>query len=162
MGFTIAIFDTAAANSAAAHFVTEAADLCLLPTRPTCLDVDATAATFRAVYLAKRRAAFVLNQCPPNYRSLRTSKSAKGLARLGVLAGQLYARAWIFRMRLKRVSVSPSTLAEAEPHGKSRRFGVGFAPSLNRHKVKRQLIFHHVDRRPLKARQARALSQCVN
>ena len=85
-GFTIAIFDTAAADGAADHFVAEAADLCLLPTRPTCLDVDATAATFRAVYLAKRKAAFVLNQCPPNYRSLRTSQSAKGLTHLGVLA----------------------------------------------------------------------------
>jgi len=50
------------------------------------LDVDATAATFRAVYLAKRKAAFVLNQCPPNYRSSRTSESAKGLTQLGVLA----------------------------------------------------------------------------
>ena len=86
MGFTIAIFDTAAADRAAAHFVTEAADLCLLPTRPTCLDVDTTAATFRAVYLTKRKAAFVLNQCPPNYRSSRTSESAKGLTQLGVLA----------------------------------------------------------------------------
>lgn len=86
VGFTIAIFDTAAADGAAANAVTEAADLCLLPTRPTCLDVDATAATFRAVYLAKRKAAFVLNQCPPNYRSSRTSESARGLTQLGVLA----------------------------------------------------------------------------
>src|SRR5271168_2864844 len=39
VGFTIAIFDTAGADAVAAHFVTEAADLCLLPTRPTCLDV---------------------------------------------------------------------------------------------------------------------------
>jgi chromosome partitioning protein len=86
VGFMIAIFDTAAIDGAAANFVTEAADLCLLPTRPTRLDVDATTATFRAVYLAKRKAAFVLNQCPPNYRSSRTSESAKGLTRLGVLA----------------------------------------------------------------------------
>src|SRR5208283_2125124 len=64
VGFTLAIFDTAGANNAAARFVTEAADLCLLPARPTRLDVDATAATFRAVFLAKRGAAFVLNQCP--------------------------------------------------------------------------------------------------
>ena len=35
VGFTIAIFDTSGADSAAARFVTEAADLCLLPTRPT-------------------------------------------------------------------------------------------------------------------------------
>ncbi len=93
VGFTIAVFDTPAADSVAARFVTEAADLCLLPTRPTCLDVDATAATFRAVFLAKRKAAFVLNQCPPTYRSSRTSKSANGLTRLGVLAEPLlYAR----------------------------------------------------------------------
>jgi chromosome partitioning protein len=93
VGFTIAIFDTPAADSVAARFVTEAADLCLLPTRPTRLDVDATAATFRAVFLAKRKAAFVLNQCPPTYRSSRTSKSANGLTRLGVLAEPLlYAR----------------------------------------------------------------------
>jgi chromosome partitioning protein len=93
VGFTIAIFDTAGADLAGARFVTEAADLCLLPTRPTCLDVEATAATFRAVFLAKRKAAFVLNQCPPTYRSSRTSESAKSLTRLGVLAEpMLYAR----------------------------------------------------------------------
>jgi chromosome partitioning protein len=93
VGFTIAIFDTASADTAAARFVTESADLCLLPTRPTLLDVEATAATFRAVYLAKRKAAFVLNQCPSNYRSSRTSEAAKGLMRLGVLAEpMLYAR----------------------------------------------------------------------
>jgi chromosome partitioning protein len=50
------------------------------------LDVAATAATFRAVFLAKRKAAFVLNQCPPTYRSSRTSEAAKGLTGLGVLA----------------------------------------------------------------------------
>ena len=93
IGFTIAIFDTASADTAAARFVTGSADLCLLPTRPTLLDVEATAATFRAVYLAKRMAAFVLNQCPPTYRSSRTSEAAKGLMRLGVLAEpMLYAR----------------------------------------------------------------------
>jgi chromosome partitioning protein len=86
VGFTLVIFDTAGADGAAARFVTEAADLCLLPARPTRLDVDATAATFRAVYLAKRKAAFILNQCPPTYRSSRASESAKGLTHLGVLA----------------------------------------------------------------------------
>ena len=54
-----------------------AADLCLLPARPARLDVEATAATFRAVFLAKRKAAFVLNQCPSTYRSSRVSESAR-------------------------------------------------------------------------------------
>jgi chromosome partitioning protein len=86
VGFTLAIFDTAGFGSAAARFVTEEADICLLPTRPTRLDVAATAATFRAVFLAKRKAAFVLNQCPPTFRSSRKSEAAKGLTGLGVLA----------------------------------------------------------------------------
>src|ERR1700721_357556 len=34
VGFTLAVFDTAGADSAAARFVTEIADLCLLPTPP--------------------------------------------------------------------------------------------------------------------------------
>ena len=85
VGFTLAIFDTACSDNAAARFVTEAADICLLPTRPTRLDVAATAATFRALFLAKRNAAFVLNQCP-TYRSARTSEAAKGLTSVGILA----------------------------------------------------------------------------
>ena len=79
VGFTLAIFDTAGSDNAAARFVTDAADICLLPTRPTRSDVAATAATFRAVFLAKRKAAFVLNQCPPTFRSSRTSDAAKDL-----------------------------------------------------------------------------------
>ncbi len=85
-GFTLAIFDTAGTDGAAARALAEASDLCILPARPTCMDVEATAATFRAVFLAKRRAAFVLNQCPPTYRSSRASDAAKDLTRLGVLA----------------------------------------------------------------------------
>jgi chromosome partitioning protein len=85
-GFTVAIFDTPGADSGAVRMVAESADLCLLPSRPTQLDVEATAATFRAVHLAKRRAAFVLNQCPATYRSTRASAAASDLTRLGVLA----------------------------------------------------------------------------
>jgi len=85
-GFTLAIFDTTCADGAAVRPVSEVADLSLLPARPTLLDVDATAATFRAVFLAKRKAAFVLNQCPSSYRSTRASGAAKQLSCLGVLA----------------------------------------------------------------------------
>ena len=85
-GFTLAVFDTAGADGPAVRLVTEATDLCLLPARPTIMDVEATAATFRAVFLAKRKAAFVLNQCPPAYHSSRAGDAAKGLTALGVLA----------------------------------------------------------------------------
>ena len=155
VGFTLAIFDTAGADSAAARFVTEAADICLLPTRPTRLDVDATAATFRAVFLAKRKAAFVLNQCPPTYRSSRTSEPAKGLTRLGVLAEpMLSARDGFSGCDGGRASASPNTLATAGRPRKSRRSGVGFAPSLKRTGVKRPSTINRVDRRPLKPRRS--------
>jgi chromosome partitioning protein len=85
-GFTLAIFDTTGADATAVRPVAEVADLSLLPARPTRLDVEATAATFRAVFLAKRKAAFVLNQCPSSYRSTRASEAAKQLNHLGVLA----------------------------------------------------------------------------
>ena len=88
-GFTLAIFDTTGTDAAAVRPVSEVADLNLLPARPTRLDVEATAATFRAVFLAKRKAAFVLNQCPSSYRSTRASEAAKQLNCLGVLAEPL-------------------------------------------------------------------------
>jgi len=85
-GFTLVVLDTAGADTEAARLIAERADLCLLPSRPTHLDLETTAATFRAIYLAKRKAAFVLNQCPPTYRGSRASDAAKELAALGVLA----------------------------------------------------------------------------
>jgi chromosome partitioning protein len=85
-GFTLVVFDTAGAHSGALGLVAECADLCLLPARPTLLDIEATAATFAAVQAAKRKAAFVLNQCPPTPRSSRASEAAKDLTSLGVLA----------------------------------------------------------------------------
>jgi chromosome partitioning protein len=85
-GFTLAIFDTTGADATAVRPVSEVADLSLLPARPTRLDVEATAATFRTVFLAKRRAAFVLNQCPSSYRSTRAIEAAQQLNCLGVLA----------------------------------------------------------------------------
>jgi chromosome partitioning protein len=90
-GFTLAIFDTAGADGPSVRVITEAADLCLLPARPTRLDVEATASTFRALFLAKRKAAFVLNQCPVTYRSSRALLAAKGLTELGVLAEPMLA-----------------------------------------------------------------------
>jgi chromosome partitioning protein len=96
-GFTLAIFDTSGADATAVRLVSEVADLCLLPARPTCLDVEATAATFRAVFLAKRKAAFVLNQCPSSYQSMRASEAAKRLISLGVLAEPMLSARMVFQ-----------------------------------------------------------------
>ncbi len=149
VGFTLAIFDTAGSDSVAARFIREAADICLLPTRPTRLDVAATAATFRAVFLAKRKVALVLNQCPPIRRSSRTSEAAKGLTS-EIWQNRRYRRVWISRMPWPKDSVSPNTLGRAGPRRKSRRSGAGHAPRLKGPRVKRSSIITLVDRRPHK------------
>jgi len=92
-GFTLAIFDTPGVDSEAAQVVAGAADLCLLPARPTVFDIEAVADTFRAAYFGNRRAAFILNQCPPTPRSARATDAAQKLAQLGVLAEPMIAAA---------------------------------------------------------------------
>ena len=48
-GFTVAVLDTAGVDNATTHVAMQAADLCLMPARPSRLDIEATGATFRAV-----------------------------------------------------------------------------------------------------------------
>ena len=115
VGFTVAVFDTAGADSAAARLITDAADICLLPARPARLDVEATAATFRAAFLAKRKAAFVLNQCPSTYRSSRTGKSARSLTRLGVLAEPMLSA----RMDFQDAIAAGLGVTEYAPQGRA-------------------------------------------
>src|SRR5215211_4528866 len=63
--YTLAIVDTAGADSAAAAM--RAADLCLIPARPTAFDIRATEKTRDALKTLGREYAFILNQCPPGH-----------------------------------------------------------------------------------------------
>ena len=85
-GFTVAVLDTAGVDNTATHLAMQASDLCLMPARPSRLDIEATGLTFRAVMRMGRPVAFVLNQCPPTPRSSRSLEAAAGLKMLGVLA----------------------------------------------------------------------------
>jgi chromosome partitioning protein len=88
-GFTVAILDTLGADTASAHMAMKAADICLMPARPSRLDIEATGTTFRAITRMGRRVAFVLNQCPPMAKNSRSIEAAAGLRMLGVLADPL-------------------------------------------------------------------------
>lgn len=85
-GFTLAILDCPGIASTATNTAMASADLCLIPTRPTRLDIRATKPTIESLMAMKRSFAFVLNQCPPQARSSRAAEAAVGLAMLGVLA----------------------------------------------------------------------------
>lgn len=83
-GYTLTILDTAGADSPLATAAVQAADLSLIPTRPTPADLEATQATLEAIQSARRKFAFVLNQTP--VRSARLTEAAAGLRVLGLLA----------------------------------------------------------------------------
>ena len=65
----------------------QAADLALIPARPSRLDLQATMPTIESLMRLsmRERFAFVLNQCPPG-RSSRAAEAGNGLAMFGVLA----------------------------------------------------------------------------
>lgn len=75
--------DTPGVDSPGTLSAIRAADLCIIPCRPTPADLRAFKPTLAAVYRLEKRFAFVLNQTPP--RSYRIRDAADGLAVLGVL-----------------------------------------------------------------------------
>ena len=82
-GFTVAILDTAGVDSTGGNLAMRAAALCLVPARPTRVDLAATLSTVQALLRLelKDRFAFVLNQCPPG-RSSRATEAAAGAGRV--------------------------------------------------------------------------------
>lgn len=63
-GVTVAIVDTAGGISAATNSAIRYADFCLIPTRPSIADIEATAATLSVVRAWHKPFAYVLNQTP--------------------------------------------------------------------------------------------------
>jgi chromosome partitioning protein len=63
-GVTVTIVDTAGGMSAATVSAIRYADFCLIPTRPSIADIEATAATLSVVRAWRKPFAYVLNQTP--------------------------------------------------------------------------------------------------
>jgi len=63
-GVTLTIVDTAGGISAATVSAIRYADFCLIPTRPSIADIEATAATLSVVRAWRKPFAYVLNQTP--------------------------------------------------------------------------------------------------
>ena len=75
--------DTPGVDSSGTLAAMRAADLCIVPSRPTPADLRAVRPTLAAIYRLEKRFTFVLNQTPP--RSYRVREAAEGLIALGVL-----------------------------------------------------------------------------
>jgi len=63
-GVTVTIVDTAGGISAVTNSAIRYSDLCLIPTRPSIADIEATAATLSVVRAWRKPFAYVLNQTP--------------------------------------------------------------------------------------------------
>src|SRR5689334_24415772 len=63
-GVTVTIVDTAGGITAATVSAIRYADFCLIPTRPSIADIEATAATLSVVRAWRKPFAYVLNQTP--------------------------------------------------------------------------------------------------
>jgi chromosome partitioning protein len=81
---TVVIIDTPATDNALSATGIAAADLCLIPARPSPADIEAAVPTLGALRRLDKRFAFVLAQTPA--RSSRTSEAASALHAAGVLA----------------------------------------------------------------------------
>jgi len=83
-GCTVAIIDTAATANTLSTEAIAAANLCLIPARPSPADIEAALPTLGTVRKFDKRLAFILNQTPA--RSNRASEAASALNSAGVLA----------------------------------------------------------------------------
>lgn len=84
-GYTLAIIDTAGVDTAANSAAMAVADMCLVPSRPSMLDIEAARPTVSSLLRMKRKFAFVLNQCPTG-RTLRPTDASRALGMMGGLA----------------------------------------------------------------------------
>jgi chromosome partitioning protein len=76
-GVTLAIIDTAGGDRVTMQAAISAADLCLIPARPSPADIEAAGPTLRIIRDNDKPFAFVLNQTPP--RGLRIAEAATSL-----------------------------------------------------------------------------------
>ena len=88
-GMTLLILDCPGIASTATTAAMKAADLCLLPARPTLMDIRASKPTVQTLMSLARPFAFILNQTPPNRASGRTTDAAQGLHMMGALANPM-------------------------------------------------------------------------
>ncbi len=83
-GFTLAVVDTPATSNDLSASAIGAADLCLIPARPSPADIEAALPTLRTVRTLGKPFALVLNQAPA--RGARIGEAAVALNAAGMLA----------------------------------------------------------------------------
>jgi chromosome partitioning protein len=88
-GFTLVVIDTPGAEGAASVAAMKAADLNVIPSRPSVFDLWASAQTRAALKETRSDYVFLLNQCPPAQQSARVDEGVAALEEMGGLISPL-------------------------------------------------------------------------
>lgn len=118
-GVTVAIVDTAGGISAATNSAIRYADFCLIPTRPSIADIEATAPTLSVVRAWRKPFAYVLNQTP--IRGTRLTSAENALSDEAALdIGDILAKPFIVMRNDHQDALSAGlAVCEYAPCGKS-------------------------------------------
>ena len=112
---TLVIIDTPATDTPASDAAMRAADLCLIPARPTIFDIWSSEVTRGKLKTLSKDFAFVLNQCPPMQESQRVLDGAAALESMGGLLRPLVAS----RVAYQEAAREGMGTTELEPDGKA-------------------------------------------
>lgn len=117
-GVTLAIVDTAGGVGAATSAAIRHADLCLIPARPSIVDIETTAVTLAEVRRADKPFAFVLNQTP--IRGQRLAGAAETLGAGALDVPDVVAQPFIVMRNDHQDALSAGlAVSEFAPSGKS-------------------------------------------
>jgi chromosome partitioning protein len=113
-GASLAIVDTPGLFGASVTVALHDADLCLMPVKPSILDIEASGPTVEQLRRLGRPFAFVLNQCNPTSAN-RTLDAATALVRAGALAPSMLAT----RSDFLDAMTGGEGVTEVNPRGKA-------------------------------------------
>ena len=122
-GFDYVMIDTPGRDEPSTTAAIRAADFCIVPCRPTPVDLKATLPTVDTIKRLAKPAAFVLTQTPP--RGERSREAEVGLGCSGWSARSASSPAPPIRMPRGQGSASTSSSLQGRPPPRSRNSGTG-------------------------------------
>jgi chromosome partitioning protein len=112
---TLVLIDTPATDTPASDAAMKAADLCIIPSRPTIFDIWSSEVTRGKLKTYAKEFAFVLTQCPPMQESQRVMDGAAALESMGGLLRPLITS----RVAYQEAAREGMGTTEIEPDGKA-------------------------------------------
>ena len=111
----LVIIDTPATDSPASEAAMKAADLCVIPSRPTVFDIWSSEVTRSRLKALGKDYVFLLNQCSANPESQRVIDGAKALESMGALLTPLIGS----RVDFQEAAREGMGVTEIAPSGKA-------------------------------------------